>query len=150
MLQKPEGRLNTTCLTSIGISIIKIRRYHNCLIAIMEILLHGKTIFILRRGPGKCNLWTRLSVFPISWWRHEMEVFSALLALYAGNSPVTDSPHKSQWIRALMFSLICAWTNSWVNNRDAVNLRRHRAHHNVTLMRLNYLCLFLHPLSLFL
>ena len=24
-----------------------------------------------------------------SWWRHQMETFSALLALYAGNSPVT-------------------------------------------------------------
>ena len=23
----------------------------------------------------------------LSWWRHEMETFSALLALYAGNSP---------------------------------------------------------------
>ena len=26
---------------------------------------------------------------PRSWWRHQMETFSALLALYAGNSPVT-------------------------------------------------------------
>ena len=24
------------------------------------------------------------------WWRHQMETFSVLLALYAGNSPVTD------------------------------------------------------------
>ena len=24
----------------------------------------------------------------LSWWRHQMETFSALLALYAGNSPV--------------------------------------------------------------
>ena len=24
-----------------------------------------------------------------SWWRHQMETFSALLAIYAGNSPVT-------------------------------------------------------------
>ena len=26
---------------------------------------------------------------PISWWRHHMETFSALLAIWAGNSPVT-------------------------------------------------------------
>ena len=32
---------------------------------------------------------------------------------------LVDSPHKGQWHRALMFSLICAWTNSWANNRDA-------------------------------
>ena len=31
-----------------------------------------------------------------------------------------------------MFSLICAWTNSWVNNRDAGDLRRYRTHHDVT------------------
>ena len=30
-------------------------------------------------------------------------------------SPV-DSTHKGQWCGALMFSLICAWTNGWVNN----------------------------------
>ena len=27
-------------------------------------------------------------VFHISWWRHQMEIFSALLAICAGNSPV--------------------------------------------------------------
>ena len=48
-------------------------------------------------------------------------------------SPV-NSPHKGQWRGALMFSLICAWTNSWVNNRDAGDLRRHRAHYDVTVM----------------
>ena len=33
-----------------------------------------------------------------------------------------------------MFSFVCAWTNSLVNNRDAGDLRRHRAHYDVTLM----------------
>ena len=43
-----------------------------------------------------------------SWWRHQMETFSALLALCVGNSPVTgEFPHKGQWRGALMFSLIC-------------------------------------------
>ena len=46
-----------------------------------------------------------------------------------------DSPHKGQWRGALMFSLICAWTNSWANNRDAGDLRGHRAHCDVTVMR---------------
>ena len=39
-----------------------------------------------------------------------------------------------QWHEALMFSLICAWTNDWVNNRDAGDLRRHRAHYDVIVM----------------
>ena len=29
-----------------------------------------------------------------------------------------NSPHKGQWRRALMFSLICAGTNSWANYMD--------------------------------
>ena len=66
-----------------------------------------------------------------TWWRHQMETFSALLPYCAGNSPV---PRKRQWRGALMYSLICAWTNSWVNIRDAGNLRRHRAHYAVTVM----------------
>ena len=54
--------------------------------------------------------------------------FSALLAIRAGNSPV-NSPHKGQWNGALVFSLIGAWMNGWVNNREAGDLRRYRAHH---------------------
>ena len=48
-------------------------------------------------------------------------------------SPV-NSPHKGQWCGDLMFSLIYAWINSWVNNREAGDLRRHRAHYNVIVM----------------
>ena len=36
-------------------------------------------------------------------------------------------PHKSQWSGDSMFSFICAWTNSWANNRNAGDLRHHRA-----------------------
>ena len=37
-------------------------------------------------------------------------------------------PHKGQWCVALMPSSICAWTNGWVNNRDAGDLRCHSVH----------------------
>ena len=43
-------------------------------------------------------------------------------------------PHKGQWRGALLFPLICAWTNSWANNGDAGDLRRHRVRYDVTLM----------------
>ena len=58
--------------------------------------------------------------------------FSALLALCEGNPPVTG--HKGQWRGALMYSLICAWTNALANNRDAGDLRRYRAHNDVTVV----------------
>ena len=59
--------------------------------------------------------------------------------LCADNSPVqVNSPrHKGQWRGALMFSLICAWINDWVNNREAGDLRRRRGHYDVKVMNIN-------------
>ena len=72
---------------------------------------------------------------PWTWWRHQMETFSALLALCAGNSPVPmNSPHKGQRRGALMLSFIFVWINDWVNNREAGDLRRHRGHYGVNVM----------------
>ena len=41
-----------------------------------------------------------------------------------------NSPHNSQWRGALIFSLICARINGWVNNGEASDLTRHRAHYD--------------------
>ena len=73
-----------------------------------------------------------------SWWRHQMETFSVLLHGRVRGIHLwpVNSPHKGQWRGALMFCLIYAWTNGWVNNRDAGDLRRHRAHYDVTVMEL--------------
>ena len=71
----------------------------------------------------------------VSWWRHEIENFPCYWPSVRRihRSPV-NSPHKGQWRGALMFSLIYAWINGWVNNREAGDLRRHRAHYDVTVM----------------
>ena len=62
-----------------------------------------------------------------------------MLAPCAGNSSVPgEFPHKGQWRRALMFSLICARINGWVNNGEAGDSRRHRAHYDVIVMTINY------------
>ena len=55
---------------------------------------------------------------------------------WSPRSPV-NSPHKGQWRGALIFSLICAWINGWVNNREAGDLRRHRAHYDVNVMKMS-------------
>ena len=83
-----------------------------------------------------------------TWWRHQMETFSALLALWAGNSPVTVD--KGQWRGALMFYLICAWINGWVNNLGAGDLRRHRGQYDVIVMIYDVVAVgeFYLPLSL--
>ena len=72
-----------------------------------------------------------------------METFYASLAIVRGihRSPM-NFPHKRQWRRALVFSLICARINGWVNNREVGDLRRHRAHYDVIVM--SWLALWWH------
>ena len=48
-------------------------------------------------------------------------------------SPV-NFPYQGQWRGALMFSLIYAWINDWVNNREAGDLRRQHGHYDVIVM----------------
>ena len=64
---------------------------------------------------------------------HPWHYFWYYLYLDIHRSPV-NSPHKGQWRGALMFSLICAWIDGWVNNHEAGDLKRHRAHYDVTVM----------------
>ena len=71
------------------------------------------------------------------WWRHQMETFPALRAICAGihrSSVNSLHLHKGQWRRALIFSLISAWINIWVNNREAGDLTRYGAHYDVIVM----------------
>ena len=55
-------------------------------------------------------------------WRHLPRYWPFVRRIHR---PPMNSPHKGQWRGALMFSLICAWTNGWVNNWNAGDLRRH-------------------------
>ena len=64
-------------------------------------------------------------------WKHFPRYWPFVWGIH--RSPM-NSPHKGQWRGALMFSLICAWMNNWVNNRKAGDLRRHHAHYAVTVM----------------
>ena len=49
-------------------------------------------------GADRTKVGPMLAPWPLlsgTWWRHEMETFSALLAICVGNSPVpVNSPHK--------------------------------------------------------
>ena len=64
-------------------------------------------------------------------WKHFPRYWPFVRGIH--RSPV-NSPHKGQWRGALMFTLICARTNGWVNNREAGDLRRYRAHYDVIVM----------------
>ena len=52
-------------------------------------------------------------------WKHFPRHWPFVWGIH--RSPV-NSPHKGQWRGALMFSLVCAWINGWVNNSEAGDL----------------------------
>ena len=83
------------------------------------------------------SLWWRFDVY---WWCKLMcairRGFNHINMMTSSNGPM-NSPHKGQWRGALIFSLICAWINDWVNNREAGDLRRHRGHYDVNVMDRN-------------
>ena len=70
-------------------------------------------------------------------WKHFPRNWPFVWGIH--RSPV-NSPHKGQWRRALMFSLICVGINDWVNNREAGDLRCYRAHYDVIVMGPGWFC----------
>ena len=131
-------RIRPMCLTAAvneicQMSVMKFS-WHLLRVRLNFIYLHDRKLLLERCHLGLFFL-TKLT-----WWRHQMETFSALLALCAGNSPVY-SPHKGQWRGASIFSLIWACSNSWANKGDAGDLRCHGAHYDVIVM--NYTSLLI-------
>ena len=63
-----------------------------------------------------------------------METFSALLALCAGNSTVTNEFLSQRQVSRSFDVFYLCLTYGWLHNRDAGDLRRHRAHYDVTVM----------------
>ena len=64
-------------------------------------------------------------------WKHFPRYWPFVRGIH--RSPV-NSPHKGQRRGALMFSLICARINGWVNSGEAGDLRRHHTHYGITIM----------------
>ena len=67
-------------------------------------------------------------------WKHFPRYWPFVRGIHR---PPVNSPHKGQWRRALMFSLICSLISHWVNIGEAGDLKRHRAHYDVIVMTLN-------------
>ena len=83
------------------------------------------TLFTPRHSISRYNLFSFflhnncvVPVIPIHddviKWKHFPRYWPFVRGIH--RSPV-NSPHKGQWRGDLMFSLICAWINDWVNNR---------------------------------
>ena len=75
-----------------------------------------------------CDKWVHDDVIK---WKHFPRHWPFVRGIH--RSPV-NSPHRGQWRGALMFTLIYARIIGWVNNREAGDLRRYRAHYDVIVM----------------
>ena len=101
-----------------------------------------------------CHVYSLKLCDGYTWWRHQMETFSTLLALCEGNLPATGrSPPppppppppththththtytQSPVTRSFDVSSMCVWTNGRENSRYVDDLRRHGTDCEVTVI----------------
>ena len=114
-------------------SLLCTQAWNICLAIMNQVAFPASELHQLSRHPCDVTEWWFMG--SLLWWRHQMETFSALLVICVGNSP-----HKGQWRGALIFPLIRAWINGWVNNCETGDLRRHHAHYDVPVMLKSCTC----------
>ena len=73
-------------------------------------------------------------------WKHVARYWPFVRGIHRSQ---VNSPHKGQWRGATLVSLICAWIHDWVNNGEVCDLRRHRAHYDITVMTILLTLIFL-------
>ena len=110
----------------------------------VEFWYFGKWVKVIALGWSEIWLWpqrllhsswsdtiaTRACHDDVIKWKHFQRYWPFVREI--DRSPV-NSPHKGQWRGALIF-FTCDWLNCWVNNREAGDLGRHRAHYDITVI----------------
>ena len=83
-----------------------------------------------------CNSGPSLEYYDVIKWKH-FSHYWLLCGEFIGHRwiPLTKAGDAELWF----FSLICAWINGWVNNRDTDDLRTHRAYYDVTVVIFYYI-----------
>ena len=87
-------------------------------------LIHGSSWSgLIKVGPGLTvpteynSFWTTDLVY-MTWWRHEMETFPALLVLCAGNSLVTDEFHSQRPVTRNFDVFFDLCMNKWLSKQS--------------------------------
>ena len=91
-------------------------------------------IYMINISHLKCHFKNEATIVTCSWWRHQIETFSTLLAICAGNSPVTGAFPTQKPVTRSLDVFFDFRMNGWVNNGEAGDLGRHRAHYDVIVM----------------
>ena len=93
-----------------------------------------------------CCVWAQFLTFishmMTQWNGNIFRVTGPLCGEFTGHRwiPLTKASDAEFWC----FFLICAWMNSLVNNHEAVDLRHHRTHYDVTVMISHHLISHIH------
>ena len=77
------------------------------------------------------NAWTLIKHDDVTKWKHFPCYWPFVRGIH--RSPV-NSPRKVQWHGALMFPLICAWINGWVDNHEVGDRRRYHTYYDFSVM----------------
>ena len=98
--------------------------------------MHGTHTYAITSVKKKRGVWP-----PWTWWRDHMETFSALLAICAGNSPVSGEFPALRPVTRTFDILFDLRLNKPLSKQSwDCDLRRYRAHHDVIVMNTpNYL-----------
>ena len=80
-------------------------------------------LFFFRKGDNKCRWQTHDDVIK---WKHFPRYWPFSLV---------NSPHKASDAELWCFLWSASWINGGVNNREAGDLGRHLAHHDITVMQ---------------
>ena len=76
---------------------------------------------------------------PETW--HNVMMTSSNGNIFRVTDPLWGKSTGHRWRGALMFSLTCTWTNGWASNRDACDMRSHRADYAVVVLVLVTKCM---------
>ena len=101
--------------------ISKPKHHFNPLFLLVNKLFKVGLCFLLLQLQTVVIFWSFLRhkrlIICVAWWRHQMEIFSALLAICAGNSPLTgEFPAQRPMTRSfdVFFHL---WLNTWLSKQ---------------------------------
>ena len=97
----------------------------------------GQQWFLIINAKG-----VHVFIYNIRWkhWQHMMTSSNGNIVRVIGS--MCGEFTGRRWRGALVFSLICSWRNGWVNNREAGDLRRHRAYYGVIVMMVLHLLIW--------
>ena len=128
-----KNRLNSTF---VRVTFVLHQEIHGPIYLFVLLTIHYSIIFCSSemnwRFLDKKNLTSAVKSGPVFYVIHELA--PSLLSPCSANQLTRYSDAE-----LLMFSLICVWINDWVNNHEAGDLRRYRAHYDVIVMNAPYL-----------